>query len=234
MKILIRVAILLLFLPASAQSQVNLGAACEGDSIRIWIQVINSWLEESPEEHGIAVFAEYVGTCEDPWRIDPAPFPMPPYLTMVSYSFAIPNPDTDRYLFYQSMGVDPDGEFYPVYGGGDLNAWDFAGCENAVMVRGDIRQRPDIGGYAIEPCPGSCWSTTYGDCPIDFTQTEPGWEEFADTGLILDFYGETYTIGMPGAPCAFISRVEPVTDPAGCNAVPNEPLTWGSLKATYR
>ncbi len=64
----------------------------------------------------------------------------------------------------------------------------------------------------------------------------PSWsvEAFVDTGLILDFYGETYTIGMPGAPCAFISRVEPVADPAGCNAVPNEPMNWGSLKATYR
>ena len=234
MKFLIWAGLLLMIIPSMALSQVTLGAYCDGDSVRIGVTIFNSWLEDSPEEHGLAVFAELAGTCTDPWRVDPAPFPWPPYLTLVSYSFAISNPDLDRYFFYQAMGVDPTGEFFPVYGGGDLHAWDFAGCDNAVMIRGDIRERPDLGGYAVEPCPDSCWFTTYGDCPIDFSLADPGWEAFVDTGLILDFYGNTYTNGMPGAPCAFISRVEQVADPAGCSAVPLDAMTWGSLKAAYR
>ena len=195
---------------------------------------MNSFIEEMPEDHGIVVFAEYVGTCGDPIPVTPEPLAMPAFLTLASYSFKIPNIDPDRYFFYNAMGVAPDGGLYQLFGGGDLNSWDFAGCTNAVLVRGSIVERPDLGGYAIDPCPDSCWYTTSPDCLIDFDQAQTGWEAFVGTGIILDFHGLSYTIGLLGAPCAFISHFEVVIDPAGCEAVPNDALSWGSLKAQFR
>ena len=219
-----------LLFPVGSLSQVTLSATCVGDSIHIQVDVFNNNLEVTPEEHGIVLFAEYVGTCENRITLTHPPMAMPPYLALATFSFRLPNIDPDRYFFYQAMGVDPDGELYPVFGGGDLNAWDYAGCDNAVLARGFLFRQFE-GGYGIVPCQSACWSLTPPECLIDFSQAEPGWEIYVDTGNILNYYGRSYTIGMPGSPCAFISRVEKVEN---CDAVASEAMAWGTLKATYR
>ena len=223
----------LLTVPSGSWGQVTLGAYCEGDSIRLGVTIFNGYLEDHPEEYRIQVLSNIVGTCEETVTLSHPPLPLPPFLEQATYSFRVPNRDPERYFLYRAEGVDPQGEHFPVYGSGDLHAWDFAGSEEALFVRGSIVELP-FAGFAIVPCPESCWTTTFEDCLIDFEQTPPGWEDFLGTGTILDFYGESYTIGMPGAPCGFITRVDLVTSPEGCDTVASEAMPWGTLKAHYR
>ena len=111
--------------------------------------------------------------------------PLPPYLDMAIYEFAIPHFDYYRYFLYKAWGVDAAGNQYPVFGGGDVKSYAFAGCPDAVMIRGTLVE--ETGFHHVIPCPDSCWYTTYPECYVDFTESSPGWETYVGTGTILDF-----------------------------------------------
>ena len=82
------------------------------------------------------------------------------------------------------------------------------------------------GNLHFESCSEMCWPTL---SMFDSTYP-PGAEALAGTGQVMALYGELLR-GMEG-PYINAYRMEPSYLP--CDAVSEQPTTWGGLKATYR
>ena len=218
---------------APAFGQVGLGAICEGDSVRIHVEVYMNSFNEEPEGHSIIVQADILGTCEPGFIIPVEPFPMPEFMTSATFEFVVANPDPSRYFRYLALGRDPDGQTYFLPPAGDVRAYAFCGGPDAVVARGYLLS-PSSGYHEFEPCPNSCWYATEYTCPVILFETEPGWEIFVNSGQLVNLYGRGLADGMPGAACVMISRVEPEMGELGCQSVSASKTSWGSIKARYR
>ncbi len=222
-------AIMVLF-PCVVLGDIFLYAHCAGDSVNITIDVMNSPLNEGETGHGIHVLANYTGTCEEPIVVTASPLPMPLFEQSAIYELNVPSVDLLRFFRYSLWGVDPDGLLYSLAG---VSNYAWAGCENAVISRGYLISG-DGDDYLIEACPDSCWDASYPGCRISFQEAQPGWEQFLDSGVLIDFYGGRRLFQLPGHPCIYVTRVEAVDSSDGCGAVTARSMSWDSLKAQYR
>lgn len=212
--------------PASGFAGGSLGAHCVGDSVQIGIAVIGYF--DTPQFANVE--ARILGSCEPAVRLNPEPFPWSEAeYEPVFYQFTIPDFGPGRYVMYRLYREDLEGNRYPVGPMGDPVPYDMEACsDDAVFIRGKLW---NYAGYlTLEVCENHCWTAI----DLMFGHAAPGWDVYVNTGQVVDLYGEAYVDGMPGGTALDVFRVDPVTDSEGCNAVPDDRASWGSLKAQYR
>lgn len=233
MKFATSVILLCTLFSTPALAQVSLGTSCGGSTVDVVIEVSMNTFVEEPEGHSIIIQARVLGDCVDPITIPAISFPMPPHMESATYSCSFDSPDPGRYFMYIAMGVDPQGATYDLPPSGDALQFDFCGLEDAIAARGFLTTT-QYGEIIFTPCDGYCWLATEYPCSVDMNEAEPGWEDFLDTGQVVNLYGRAYADGMPGAPCVFVSRVEEETGGEGCGTVATEATSWDHMKAVYR
>ncbi|PJA73999.1 hypothetical protein CO151_11545 [bacterium CG_4_9_14_3_um_filter_65_15] len=213
-------------LPAAALAGGALSASCQGDSVHIGIAVIGYF--DTPQFANVE--ARVLGSCEPAVRLNPEPFPWSETeYEPVFYDFTVPDFGPGRYVEYMLYREDLEGNRYMVVPMGDPVPYDMEACsDDAVFIRGKLW---NYSGYlTLEVCENHCWTAI----DLMFGHAAPGWDGYVNTGQVVDLYGEAYVDGMPGGTALDVFRVDPVTDPEGCNAVPEAQTSWGRLKAQYR
>jgi hypothetical protein len=95
-------------------------------------------------------------------------------------------------------------------------------CSGGIAARGVVTDY--LGNPYLEVCPGECWwGMSYFDRHFPDMPLPP-------LGSTVDIYGEIF-MGMEGP---YIDATYWVYAPDPCEVVPNDQLSWGTLKALYR
>jgi len=204
-------------------------AHCDGDSVRLEFFWYGRF--DDPTGRFLNVQERPLGSCQAPVRLNPVPYPYPPMYQEASAQLTLPADGRRRYMVYELWGEDAEGNPFPVPPSGDALNYDYEACAaDALFVRGRLIRSSWNDEVECEPCEGQCWEYM----PLDFTSAAAGWEAYVDTGQVVNIFGEAWVDNMPGAMKVDVVRVEPVTDPAGCEAVPIVKRSWGDLKSRYR
>lgn len=221
--------------PCDTITWVASDAVAVGDSVRIDVTVGGG---TALAGMSVVVEADMLGACDDASIVTPVPAPIAAEDAEQSFRFMVRPAEAGRIYFYRAKLVDAGGDIapaptHPYYANGA-----YVSCGEGLVVRGTLSSWlfPGPQGAAIIDCAGQCWASCGTMIVLPFDTS--AWMPHVDSGQVLDFYGEVMpppTLWtMPGTPCLTISRIAPVTDPAGCAAVAEEQATWGSVKALYR
>jgi hypothetical protein len=204
-----------------------------GDSIEV-VSTITQGIDF--DGYSLMILAQLVGSSEPPANVTPEPRPIAPLTGTQIVRVRIMPPDAERYHFYTSQLVDAQGNLSVPPRSWCSQAGSYAAIGDAIAVRGRLMfGMPDCPW--IEACAGLNWAP--GSACADFSGALAGWERFVGTDEVVniyasDVYGLSTLCTMPGTPTMAVTRVELETDPAGCGAVANEIVNWGTIKSTFR
>ena len=212
---------------ATSVTAGGLGAECIGDSVRFNIWAYGVF--EDPSTQRLGIRASIDGECDSGYLANTTPIDYPQYLDWENTVHTFPAKSPGRYVRYQLVRIDSEGNEFPLPDSGDGQSWTLEACTTeAIFTRGVLWNF--TGAVTLIVCDGHCWEFM----DFRFDEAEVGWESLVNSGQVVNVYGEAYVNGIPGGTYLKVSRVEPVVDASGCDAVSEEMNSWGSVKATYR
>ncbi|MFO7610458.1 MAG: hypothetical protein R6X35_14930 [Candidatus Krumholzibacteriia bacterium] len=212
------------------------------------VVTVSGWYDEAQDGGliGLVFVREAIGFCAAPVTVPGEPLPLVqvagdgPYPTYTTTA-TLPAPAEAAVYRYTPYAVRADGGLEPLVSNlaADNRTYALVACGEAPILRGTVI--PDWDNldwcgtcFAIDPCPGDCWSETvmvYLDGPtLESLAGEPA---AGLLGAVVDVYGARTYCTMPVCVSHTLSGVVRAEDGA-CGPVPAEDSSWGGLKATYR
>ncbi len=211
----------------SFASAAALNVECRGDSLRLDIRIHGT----IPQHEGrtVNVRASVVGSCDPAIVVNTVPISWPPFATNSDVTLMVPALSQDRFMYLELFGVDVDGSEFVLSDSVDGMHFNILDCSgSSIFGRGQLIEW--MGAYDWRPCPGACWVWRW---PV-FTEADPGWEAYANSDQVVNFYGRMVVESTPPFAYLLVSRVVPEPNASGCGAVAIEESSWGALKSSYR
>lgn len=214
---------------------VSSGAAADGDSVRIHCTVLGS---TRLADRSLVVEARLLGDCEDVAVVTPVALPIAADDAEQHFVFTIRPALAGRVYFYKARLVDGAGNLASTPGSVIHPNGSYVSCGEGLIARGLLNTW--LCSPAEFPCFLACADQCWAACPtnIAFPLDTAAWAPYVNSGVVVDLYGTVarpWSLwDMPGTPCMEVTRIAPVTGPAGCAALAQESTSWGAVKARYR
>lgn len=232
-KILLAAAVLLTASPAAAV--VDLLGSCDQatGTFAFNVVVVNDLVAGDTTGYAIVLEQLLAGSCDKP-TVAPLPdLPLPAFQQEATYHVTMGAPFPQRTWRYQAALRSPDGHIEPLGPFGNATPVVALSWGDAPAVRGILEADATGPYFHIIACVQDCgqW-LCYQD--IDLSKIHPAqYEQFLRSGEPVDVLGDLLAGGTTGGACLYASVIEPARgDP--CASIGTAPLSWGSLKASYR
>ena len=221
------------------------GAAgeCQEGMHHVSIQAVVS-LEYAESATGFVLKRETIGLCEAAVYVpeNPIPYDIDDFngLSVIcSATVDLTFPYGGVVYRYTPYFVNSDESLSPVTSNdaGDSRTYALVSCGDGPFVRGELRLDPSSvidPLWSIDPCEPDCWS----EPAWDLMTTEELFAALGSHGMdlvgqIVDGFGNRTYGSMIGGDLHEIVRIEPAPS-SSCGPVPNEPISWDTVKSYYR
>ena len=198
---------------------ITAGSGYTGQTLVIHGSVIGPFV--SGESSGFTIGPFAIGASNEPQTV--VVRVQPPYL--------------ERFYGVYAMLRDGDGAETRPDRSFCVPAVTYVACREAVATRGWLH-RVNESCLSIEVCDPDFenWQQCLpSGCAIE---ARPEWAPYVDSGRLVDvyateMYGPNTPCTEPGTHCVTATRVEQLSDGAGCGALSSETLPWGGIKAMF-
>jgi hypothetical protein len=208
------------------------GASCTNGVVTCGVSIFNA----EYDWQGVVLQWRHLNICDEPWEpVDMDPLPLGPPYSHVTHTLTFPAHDPDEWVDYQAFYIDSAGALHPAPGGGWASR-DAVSCADLILTRGYLVDEYNPPHVWFEACPDTCWYFgRWGEWLFTW-ELEPGtWEQYVDTGIPVNVWGEYHDDEMPGGAGIIATRIEAVPAGEGCGPpVASERATWGMVKSLYR